>query len=188
MGAKITGAGTESIVIEGVEKLHGVEHAVIPDRIEAGTYALAAAATRGDVAIRRCVPEHLAALTIRMAATGARIEASGDTLRVRAEGPLVSHDVATAPYPGFPTDLQAQWMALAAGMDGVATITERAWIPNGPSGPTACTVPSSAISSTATPFSIRDDFASCATSAPLPFGHVTTVCDASPGPRWRAAK
>ena len=124
MGAKITGAGTETIVIEGVEKLHGVEHAVIPDRIEAGTYALAAAATRGDVAIRRCVPGHLAALTIRMAATGARIEASGDTLHVRSEGPLVSHDVATAPYPGFPTDLQAQWMALAAGMDGVATITE----------------------------------------------------------------
>jgi UDP-N-acetylglucosamine 1-carboxyvinyltransferase len=112
MGAKITGAGTETIVIEGVEKLHGVTH------------ALAAAATRGDVAIRRCVPEHLGALTIRMAATGAKIEASGDTLRVRTEGPLVSHDVATAPYPGFPTDLQAQWMALAAGMDGVATITE----------------------------------------------------------------
>ena len=124
MGAKITGAGTETIVIEGVEKLHGVEHAVIADRIEAGTYALAAAATRGDVAIRRCVPGHLAALTTRMAATGARIETSGDTLRVRAEGSLVSHDVATAPYPGFPTDLQAQWMALAAGMDGVATITE----------------------------------------------------------------
>jgi UDP-N-acetylglucosamine 1-carboxyvinyltransferase len=124
MGAKITGAGTETIVIDGVERLHGVEHAVIADRIEAGTYALAAAATRGDVAIRRCVPGHLTALTSRMAATGARIEASGDTLRVRAEGPLTSHDVATAPYPGFPTDLQAQWMALAAGMDGVATITE----------------------------------------------------------------
>jgi UDP-N-acetylglucosamine 1-carboxyvinyltransferase len=124
MGAKITGVGTDTIVIEGVEKLHGVEHAVIADRIEAGTYALAAAATRGDVAVRRCVPGHLAALTTRMAATGAKIEASGDTLRVRADGPLVSHDVATAPYPGFPTDLQAQWMALAAGMEGVATITE----------------------------------------------------------------
>ena len=124
MGAKITGIGTETLVIEGVESLHGVEHAIIPDRIEAGTYALAAAATRGDVAVRGCAPEHLTALTTRLTATGARVEASGDTLRVRSEGPLLAHDVATAPYPGFPTDLQAQWMALAAGMDGVATITE----------------------------------------------------------------
>ena len=124
MGARISGAGTETIVVEGVERLHGVEHQVIPDRIEAGTYALAAAATRGDVTVRGCAPGHLAALTSRLAATGARIDTIGDTLRVRAEGPLQSHDVATAPYPGFPTDLQAQWMALAAGMDGIATITE----------------------------------------------------------------
>ncbi|MEX0879212.1 MAG: UDP-N-acetylglucosamine 1-carboxyvinyltransferase [Thermoanaerobaculia bacterium] len=124
MGAKISGAGTETIVIEGVERLHGTEHAVIPDRIEAGTYALAAAATRGDVTVRRCAPGHLAALTSHLAVTGARIDMIGDTLRVRADGPLQSHDVATAPYPGFPTDLQAQWMALAAGMNGIATITE----------------------------------------------------------------
>jgi len=124
MGAKISGAGTDTVVIEGVERLHGASHAVIPDRIEAGTYALAAAATRGDVRIARCAPGHLGALTTRLAATGAKVEASGDSLRVRASGPLQSHDVATAPYPGFPTDLQAQWMALAAGMDGVATITE----------------------------------------------------------------
>jgi len=124
MGAKITGAGTDTVVIEGVERLHGAEHTVVPDRIEAGTYALAAAATRGDVRIGRCEPLHLGALTTRLTATGARVEASGDTLRVRAEGSLQSHDVATAPYPGFPTDLQAQWMALATGLDGVATITE----------------------------------------------------------------
>ncbi len=124
MGARISGAGTETISIEGVERLHGVSHPVIPDRIEAGTYALAAAATRGDVTIRNCAPDHMTALSIRMAATGARLEVSGDTLRVQASGVLRSHDVATAPYPGFPTDLQAQWMALAAGMDGVATITE----------------------------------------------------------------
>jgi len=124
MGARISGAGTETIVIEGVERLRGASHSVIPDRIEAGTYALAAAATRGDVRIRNCAPEHLTAMTTRLAATGATLEASGDTLRVRAAGALRSHDVATAPYPGFPTDLQAQWMALAAGMDGVATITE----------------------------------------------------------------
>jgi UDP-N-acetylglucosamine 1-carboxyvinyltransferase len=124
MGAKISGAGTETIVVEGVETLHGVTHPIIPDRIEAGTYALAAAATRGDVIVRQCAPEHLSALTARMSSTGVRIETIGDTLRVRAEGPLLAQDVATAPYPGFPTDLQAQWMALAAGMDGVATITE----------------------------------------------------------------
>ena len=124
MGARISGAGTETIVVEGVERLRGVEHQVIPDRIEAGTYALAAAATRGDVTVRGCAPEHLLAMTSRLSAAGARLDTIGDILRVRAEGPLQSHDVATAPYPGFPTDLQAQWMALAAGMDGVATITE----------------------------------------------------------------
>ncbi len=124
MGARISGAGTDTIEIEGVEALHGADHAVIPDRIEAGTYALAAAATRGDVRIARGAPEHLGALLSRLRATGATVEASGDTLRVRAEGSLASHDVATAPYPGFPTDLQAQWMALATGLEGMATITE----------------------------------------------------------------
>ena len=124
MGAKISGAGTETILVEGVEELHGAAHPIIPDRIEAGTYAIAAAATRGDVVVRNCAPEHLSAVTARMSSTGVRIDTIGDTLRVRADGPLISHDVATAPYPGFPTDLQAQWMALAAGMDGVATITE----------------------------------------------------------------
>ena len=124
MGARITGAGGETVVIEGVESLRGVEHPIIPDRIEAGTYVIAAAATRGDVAVRGCAPEHLSALTARLAVTGARLDTIGDTVRVRAEGRLVSHDVATAPYPGFPTDLQAQWMALATSMDGVATITE----------------------------------------------------------------
>jgi UDP-N-acetylglucosamine 1-carboxyvinyltransferase len=124
MGARITGAGAETIVIEGVEELHGVDHPIIPDRIEAGTYVLAAAATRGDVAVRRCAPEHLTALTARLGVTGTRLDTIGDTVRVRAEGRLVSHDVATAPYPGFPTDLQAQWMALATSLEGVATITE----------------------------------------------------------------
>jgi UDP-N-acetylglucosamine 1-carboxyvinyltransferase len=124
MGARIEGAGTETIVIEGVETLHGADHAVIPDRIEAGTYALAAAATRGDVRIARCAPEHLGALVSRLRATGAVVEAEREALRVRGEGALLSHDVATAPYPGFPTDLQAQWMALATGLDGIATITE----------------------------------------------------------------
>jgi UDP-N-acetylglucosamine 1-carboxyvinyltransferase len=124
MGARIDGAGTETITIEGVDALHGAEHEIVPDRIEAGTYAIAAAATRGDVAVRRCRPEHLRALTTRLSAVGARVEADGETLRVRAEGALPAQDVATAAYPGFPTDLQAQWTALATGLDGVSTITE----------------------------------------------------------------
>ena len=124
MGAKIEGAGTATITVEGVDLLHGAEHATVPDRIEAGTYAIAAAATRGDVVVRRCRPDHLRALTTRLAAVGARIEADGDTLRVRADGPLPAQDVATAAYPGFPTDLQAQWTALATGLDGVSTVTE----------------------------------------------------------------
>lgn len=124
MGARIEGAGTDTITIAGVESLHGAKHEILPDRIEAGTYAIAAAATRGDVSVRRCRPEHLRALTTRLAAVGASIEAAGETLRVRAEGPLAAQDVATAPYPGFPTDLQAQWTALATGLDGVSTVTE----------------------------------------------------------------
>jgi UDP-N-acetylglucosamine 1-carboxyvinyltransferase len=124
MGARISGAGTETIEIEGLAGLHGAEHEIVPDRIEAGTYAIAAAATRGDVAVRRCRPEHFRALTSRLAAIGASVETTDGTLRVRAEGTLPAQDVATAPYPGFPTDLQAQWTALATGLDGVSTITE----------------------------------------------------------------
>jgi UDP-N-acetylglucosamine 1-carboxyvinyltransferase len=124
MGARIEGEGTDRIVVEGVESLHGADHAILPDRIEAGTYAVAAAATRGDVLVRRCRPEHLKALVTRLAATGASVETEGDALRVIARGSLAAHDVATSPYPGFPTDLQAQWMALATTLDGVSTVTE----------------------------------------------------------------
>jgi UDP-N-acetylglucosamine 1-carboxyvinyltransferase len=124
MGARIEGAGTERIVIEGVVALHGADHEVVPDRIEAGTYAIASAATRGDVTVRRCRPEHLRALTTRLASIGASVASDGDVLRIRADGPLPAQDVATAPYPGFPTDLQAQWTALATGLDGVSTVTE----------------------------------------------------------------
>jgi UDP-N-acetylglucosamine 1-carboxyvinyltransferase len=124
MGARIAGEGTETIVIEGVERLHGASHSVVPDRIEAGTYALGAALTRGDVSVTGCRPEHLKALTTRLAAAGVSVEAGPERLRVRASGALGAHDVATAPYPGFPTDLQAQWMALATSMDGVSTVTE----------------------------------------------------------------
>ena len=124
MGARISGEETGTIVVEGVGELHGASHEVLPDRIEAGTYALAAAATRGDVTVVRCRPEHLGTLAERLRASGAQVEAGTGSLRVRASGRLTAGDVATAPYPGFPTDLQAQWMALATTMEGVATITE----------------------------------------------------------------
>jgi UDP-N-acetylglucosamine 1-carboxyvinyltransferase len=124
MGARIDGAGTETIAIDGVEALHGTDHEIVPDRIEAGTYAVAAAATRGDVSIDRCRPDHLRAVTNRLTGIGARVDAGKDRIRVRADGPMPAQDVATAPYPGFPTDLQAQWTALATGLDGVSTITE----------------------------------------------------------------
>jgi UDP-N-acetylglucosamine 1-carboxyvinyltransferase len=124
MGARVTGEGTETIVVEGVEALSGAAHEIVPDRIEAGTYALAAALTRGDVTVRRCRPEHLTALTTRLAATGTEVSTGPDFLRARASGRLQAHDVATSPHPGFPTDLQAQWMALATSLDGVSTVTE----------------------------------------------------------------
>ena len=124
MGARIAGEGTETIVIEGVERLHAAAHSVVPDRIEAGTYALGASLTRGDVSVTGCRPEHLKALTTRLSAAGVAVEAGPGRLRVRAPATLGAHDVATAPYPGFPTDLQAQWMALASSMDGVSTVTE----------------------------------------------------------------
>lgn len=124
MGAKISGEGTGTIAVEGVETLHGSAHEVVPDRIETGTYALAGAATRGDVAVRRCRPEHLEALSRHLAASGARVETGNDFLRVAASGALSARDVTTAPFPGFPTDLQAQWMALATTMEGTSTITE----------------------------------------------------------------
>jgi UDP-N-acetylglucosamine 1-carboxyvinyltransferase len=124
MGARISGDGTPTITVDGVERLHGARHAVVPDRIEAGTYAVAAALTRGDVTVSGCVPGHLTALTTRLEAAGASVEAGADTIRVQAADVLRAHDVATAPYPGFPTDLQAQWMALATSLDGVSTVTE----------------------------------------------------------------
>jgi UDP-N-acetylglucosamine 1-carboxyvinyltransferase len=124
MGARIEGEGTERIFVEGVEQLHGAAHEIVPDRIEAGTYAIGAAVTRGNVAIRRCRPEHLKALTARLIASGVSVRTEEDALHISASGSLTAQDVATSPYPGFPTDLQAQWMALATTLDGVSTVTE----------------------------------------------------------------
>ena len=125
MGAKIDGAGTSTIRIQGVANLHGTEHTIIADRIEAGTFLVAGAITGGDLTITGCVPEHVAALVIKLQAAGAEItEADGTTLCVRAHQELRSADASTAEYPGFATDLQAQYMALMTQAEGIAIITE----------------------------------------------------------------
>ena len=125
MGAQIEGAGSSTMRIRGVERLRGADHTIIPDRIEAGTFLVAGAITGGELHVTGCVPEHVAALVEKLRAVGAEIaEVDGSTLRVRAEGGLRSADVVTAEYPGFATDLQAQYMALMTQAEGIAIITE----------------------------------------------------------------
>jgi UDP-N-acetylglucosamine 1-carboxyvinyltransferase len=124
MGARIHGAGSDVITIEGVERLHPAEAAVIPDRIEAGTFLIAAGITGGDVRILGCNPLHLDALIAKLRDAGMRIDVAEDSLRAAGGGTLRSVDVKTLPYPGFPTDLQAQIMALMAVAKGLSVITE----------------------------------------------------------------
>lgn len=125
MGAKIEGAGTDTIRIQGVGQLHGAEHTIIADRIEAGTFLVAGAITGGDLYVTDCVPEHLAALTSKLQAAGAEVSQRGpSTVHVRAGSELRSVDVSTEEYPGFATDLQAQYMALMTQAEGIAIITE----------------------------------------------------------------
>ncbi|HEV2306769.1 MAG TPA: UDP-N-acetylglucosamine 1-carboxyvinyltransferase [Candidatus Acidoferrales bacterium] len=125
MGAQIQGAGTSTIRVRGVETLHGAVHRVIPDRIEAGTFLIAAAMTRGDVTLTDCQPSHLAATIDKLAECGVEVTAkSATSLRVRVPGKLRAADVTTEEYPGFATDMQAQYMALATQADGDSTITE----------------------------------------------------------------
>ncbi|MCB1007311.1 MAG: UDP-N-acetylglucosamine 1-carboxyvinyltransferase [Acidobacteria bacterium] len=124
MGARVEGAGEESIVIEGVDALGGARHRVIPDRIEGGTYLIAAALTGGDVELEEVEPAELGPLLDLLRAVGAEVEAGASTVRVRRNGPLAPRDVVTAPHPGFPTDLQAQYMTLMTQAAGVATISE----------------------------------------------------------------
>ena len=125
MGAQVEGAGTPTIRIRGVQKLHGAEHTIIPDRIEAGTYLIAGAITGGDVTVTGCVPEHLGALVAKMLQAGAEVtEVDGANLRVRSNGKLRSVDVSTEEYPGFATDLQAQYMALMTQAEGIAIVVE----------------------------------------------------------------
>jgi UDP-N-acetylglucosamine 1-carboxyvinyltransferase len=127
MGARISGAGQETIVIEGVDELGGAVHTVIPDRIEGGTYLIGAALTGGDVLLEGAQAADLAPLLDKLAAIGVGIQVTDQGIRAsaaRADGPLRAADVATAPHPGFPTDLQAQYMALMTCAEGVATIRE----------------------------------------------------------------
>lgn len=124
MGAKIAGAGTATIRVEGVKSLHPASGTIIPDRIEAGTFAIAAAMTGGDIRVLDCIPAHLDALTSKLAETGAVIEKLGNGLRVTGPERIASADVMTLPYPGFATDLQAQFMALMTRGAGTSVIRE----------------------------------------------------------------
>jgi UDP-N-acetylglucosamine 1-carboxyvinyltransferase len=124
MGAKIEGAGTSTIRIQGVDQLHGARHRIIPDRIEAGTFVIAGVLTGGDVIVSSCEPKHLGALLQKLEECGAKIKANGDSLRALGDGPLVAADVSTEEFPGFPTDMQAQYMALATQADGTSIVTE----------------------------------------------------------------
>jgi UDP-N-acetylglucosamine 1-carboxyvinyltransferase len=124
MGAKVKGAGSDIIEIEGVETLHGAVHQIIPDRIEAGSFVIAAAISGGEVLVRGARAEHLEAFLIKLQEAGVVLAAEDKGIRVQRNGKIRSVDVTTLPYPGFPTDLQAQMMVLMAVADGVSVITE----------------------------------------------------------------
>lgn len=124
MGAKIRGAGTDTIRIEGVEKLHGADYTIIPDRIEAGTYMIAAAMTGGDVIVENVLPEHQKPLIAKLREAGAVVEEDIDKVRVIGKNPLKAVSIKTLPYPGFPTDMQAQMMAMMVIAEGRSKVTE----------------------------------------------------------------
>lgn len=125
MGGKISGAGTTEIVIEGVDRLDGIVHEVMPDRIEAGTYIMAGAITKGDVTVEGCDPRHIESLLEKLGEAQLTLDVSEKCVRVVSNGPLRSRDVVTNPYPGFATDFQAQYMALMAMGDASCSITEQ---------------------------------------------------------------
>src|SRR3989338_3828810 len=124
MGARIDGAGSNIVKIEGVDELHGVSHRVIPDRIEAGSFMVAAALTRGDVRVLGARPDHLDAFLLKLKEAGVALTIGADEIRVKGDGKAKSVDITTLPYPGFPTDLQAQMMVLMSVSEGVSVITE----------------------------------------------------------------
>ncbi|MEQ1792671.1 MAG: UDP-N-acetylglucosamine 1-carboxyvinyltransferase, partial [Nitrospira sp.] len=123
-GARITGAGTDVLTIEGVRELHGADHEVIPDRIEAGTHLVAGAITDGDVTITHCRPAHLEAVLMKLREAGADVHVEAQTVRIKRNGRLKGVDIRTLPFPGFPTDMQAQMVALMALTEGTSVVTE----------------------------------------------------------------
>jgi UDP-N-acetylglucosamine 1-carboxyvinyltransferase len=125
MGAKISGAGSPTLTITGVRELHGAEHEVIPDRIEAATFAIAAAVTRGEITLRGARPDHMHAVLDKLREAGVKNERHGPGLTVKRAGRLRAVDTTTQPYAGFPTDVQAQMMVLMALTPGISIITER---------------------------------------------------------------
>lgn len=124
MGAKIRGAGTDTIRIEGVDKLHGADYTIIPDRIEAGTYMIAAAMTGGDIVVENVLPEHQKPLIAKLREAGAVVEEDIDKVRVIGKNPLKAVSIKTLPYPGFPTDMQSQMMAMMVIAEGRSKVTE----------------------------------------------------------------
>jgi UDP-N-acetylglucosamine 1-carboxyvinyltransferase len=125
MGAQIEGAGTSTIKVKGVEKLHGARHRIIPDRIEAATYIIAGALTGGDLMITDCDPSHLTSLLNKLEEVGVKVTIGEDCVRVMGDAaPLTAADISTEEYPGFPTDVQAQYMALVTQAAGTSIITE----------------------------------------------------------------
>jgi UDP-N-acetylglucosamine 1-carboxyvinyltransferase len=125
MGAKIQGAGTSTIQVQGVSRLHGARYRINPDRIEAGTFLIAGAITGGDLIVANCNPGHLGAVISKLQEAGVRVDQLGpDSIRVRSDGPLRAADISTEEYPGFPTDMQAQYMALATQSEGVSQVKE----------------------------------------------------------------
>ena len=145
MGAQISGAGTSTIKVQGVAKLHGARHRINPDRIEAGTFLLAGAITGGDLLVDCCDPTHLGSLIAKLEQCGVKIDVNKDSIRVRSGGQLKAANISTEEYPGFPTDMQAQYMALATQTEGTTTVTENifenrfmhvqeltAWVPTSP--------------------------------------------------------
>jgi UDP-N-acetylglucosamine 1-carboxyvinyltransferase len=124
MGAKIEGAGTRRLIIEGVKELHGAEHDIIPDRIEAGTFLVAGAICGKGITVKRVEPEHVLAVTNALSNCGYRIETSGQSITVSPNGAAKPLELATDPYPGFPTDMQAQMCALLSTTEGISVVTE----------------------------------------------------------------
>jgi len=124
LGANVKGAGTDTIRIKGVQSLGGTRHMVLPDRIEAGTYMVAAAVAGGDVMVKNVMPNHLKAVVAKLQEAGCEVEVFDEDIHVKSTGKLNAIDIKTLPFPGFPTDMQAQFMALSSVAEGVGTITE----------------------------------------------------------------